>query len=184
MNREQNILFQSADRGVRYVVTLFAVATLLALSACAFGGPASAQSVDPETWVKADLLIEVDGGYVYDHVSECAMRDEAAKPTERAVARVRAKAPHNAMSRDQLIALVQRMESVFFMSIGQGFRPSATAMMMASIIDCRPRPNSTQDAHHELILEITETGFVSTFVNHATDAKSTHAETWVEAFRP
>jgi hypothetical protein len=52
-----------------------------------------------------------------------------------------ATAPVDAMSRDQLIALIQRMEAVFLMSIGQGSRPTATAFSMASILDCRARPS-------------------------------------------
>lgn len=159
--------------------------SIFGFCAAAFlAGSAQAQSVDPAAWVKADLLVVENGTYVYDHVSECAMRDAAATPAERAFARVRASAPRDAMSRDQLLALVQRMESVFYMSIGQGYRPTATAMTMASILDCRPRPDSTQSIRHELTLEITETGFVSRFVDHETGAKSTHAETWAEAFRP
>lgn len=152
--------------------------------ACLMGGPADAQSVDPDAWAKTDLLRVTDGRYVYDHFSECSMRDEAAKPDERVLARVRATAPVDAMSRDQLVALIQRMEAVFYYGIGQGYRPSATAMELASIIDCRPRPGAKAAPQHELRLEIGDTGFQSTFLDHVKGTTMTHGETWVEAFRP
>ena len=112
------------------------------------------------------------------------MRDEAATADERVLAHVRATAPRDAMSRDQLVALIQRMEAVFLYGIGQGFRPEATALAMASIIDCRPRPGSKADPHHELILEIGHSGFRSSFLDHVKATKLDHGETWVEAFRP
>ncbi|MFK7894659.1 MAG: hypothetical protein AB8G23_02425 [Myxococcota bacterium] len=166
--------FSATWRGALWIVVV-----LFGLS-----GSASAQSVDPEGWVKSELLVLEDGVYTYDHKVECAIRDAAAKPDERAFARVRATAPQDAISRDQLIALVQRMESVFLMSIGQGFRPDATAMEMASVLDCRPRPGTKARITRELTIDVSETGFVSKFIDHDSGAASRHAETWAEAFRP
>jgi hypothetical protein len=164
--------------------SLGSIGIFLMITACAHGGASDAQSVDPASWAKTDLLVEVDGQYVYDHASECSMRDEAATSDERVLARTLATAPIDAMSRDQLIALIQRMEAVFLMSIGQGFRPTATALSMASILDCRARPSPAGTPQHELVLEVGEDGFSSTFIEHTTGMKSTHAETWGEAFRP
>ena len=148
------------------------------------GPSASAQSVDPEAWARTDLLVVEGDTYVYDHFTECAMRDEGARAEERILAHIRATAPRDAMSRDQLVALIQRMEAVFLFGIGQGFRPEATALAMASILDCRPRPGSKAPPQHELILEIGHTGFRSTFLDHVKGTKLHHGETWVEAFRP
>lgn len=164
--------------------SLGSIGIFLMIAACAHGGASDAQSVDPASWAKTDLLLEVDGQYVYDQASECSMRDEAATSDERVLARTLATAPVDAMSRDQLIALIQRMETVFLMSIGQGFRPTATALSMASILDCRARPSPTRMPQHELVLEVGEDGFSSTFIDHTTGMRSTHAETWVQAFRP
>jgi hypothetical protein len=76
------------------------------------------------------------------------------------------------------------MEAVFVMSIGQGSRPTATAFSMASILDCRARPSPAGTPQHELVREVGEDGFSSTFIDHTTGMNSTHAETWGEAFRP
>ena len=142
------------------------------------------RSVDPDSWAQADLIAEEGGTLVYDHSKECVMRDAKAAPDERARIRVRARAPREAMSRDQLVALVQRMEAVFLMSVGQGWRPEATAMEMASILDCRERPNPQEGPDRELLLEVTDGGFGATFVDHGTGTRSRHGETWEEAFRP
>ena len=81
--------------------SLGSIGIFLMIAACAHGGASDAQSVDPASWAKTDLLLEVDGQYVYDHASECSMRDEAATSDERVLARTLATAPVGAMSRDE-----------------------------------------------------------------------------------
>lgn len=172
-------LTRPAACGLLWVPLLF---SMLVGSVGATGS--GSNSVEPDAWAQADLLVEEEGSFVYDHSKECAMRDAKAAPDERARIRVRARAPRDAMSRDQLVALVQRMEAVFLMSVGQGWRPQATAMEMASILDCRERPNPQASPDRELLLEVADGGFGATFVDHATGVHSRHAETWEEAFRP
>jgi altronate dehydratase len=79
---------------------LGSIGIFLMITACAHGGASDAQSVDPASWAKTDLLVEVDGQHVYDHASECSTRDEAATSDERVLARTLATAPVDAMSRD------------------------------------------------------------------------------------
>ena len=159
-------------------------AIMVGLLGAGFASPALAGSVDPSRWVKSDLVIVRDGRFVYDHHSLCTMRDAAATPSERALVHVEAVAPQDAISRDQFVALVQRMESVYLMGIGEGWRPGASALSMAGILDCRARTDASEKAMHEMSIVVDAAGFVATFRDRLAGTTSKHAETWPEAFRP
>ncbi len=154
------------------------------LLAAGFATPVLGDSVDPGSWVKSDLVVERDGRLVYDHHSLCAMRDAAATPAERVLVHISAVAPEEAISRDQFVALVQRMEAVYLMGIGQGWRPGASALAMAQILDCRPRVAISEEAMLEMSIVVDAGGFQATFSDRLAGTSSKHAETWPEAFRP
>lgn len=158
------------------------LALLLGLSGLA--SPVRAGSVDPDRWVESDLVQQRDGRLVYDHHSLCAMRDALAKPSERALVHVRAGAPVEAISRDQLVALVVRLEAVTLMGIGERWRPGTSALRMSQILDCRPRVGVTEEAVLEVSIVVEASGFEATFDDRLAGTVSKHAETWSEAFRP
>ncbi len=166
------------------------------------GAQAGSVSVDPMRWVQADLVERNDGTYRYDHYNACRMKPAAVPTTTSettppdvdrrvdepvslpALVHVIATAPVGAISRDQFVALVQRMESVYLMSIGEAWQPGTTAMEMAQRLDCRPRPAPTRAPTTEIVIEVSGRGFVSTFRDLRSGVSSRHAETWPEAFRP
>jgi hypothetical protein len=113
------------------------------------GALAETESVEPTLFIRSNLVREQAGSFEVNHDSLCVMRDAEAKTSERARVRVYATAPAEVISRDQLVALVTRLESVFLMGIGEAWRPGATAMTMAQILDCRPRRSSSGDADQE-----------------------------------
>jgi hypothetical protein len=148
------------------------------------GALAGTESVEPTLFIRSNLVREQAGSFEVNHDSLCVMRDAEARASERARVRVYATAPAGVISRDQLVALVTRLESVFLMGIGEVWRPGATAMTMAQILDCRPRRSSSGDADQEMRIVVTTQGFEATFLNHRSGASSSHSETWAEAFRP
>ena len=157
---------------------------MVLLLGAGFASPVLGGSVDPGSWVKSDLVTVRDGRLVYDHHSLCAMRDAAATPSERVLVHIEAVAPEDAISRDQFVALVQRMEAVYLMGIGEGWRPGASALSMAQILDCRARLNPSEAAPLEMSIVVNDAGFEATFSDRRAGTTSTHAETWAEAFRP
>jgi hypothetical protein len=150
----------------------------------ASGARAESEAVEPTSFARSELVRVQAGVFEIDHESLCTMRDTDAKPSERARVRVYATAPAQAISRDQLVALVTRLESVFLMGIGEAWRPGSTAMTMAQILDCRPRQSPSADADQELRIVVSADGFEATFLNRRTGTSSSHSETWAEAFRP
>ncbi len=158
------------------------LALLLGLSGLA--SPVRAGSVDPARWVGSDLVQQKDGRLVYDHHSLCTVRDELAKPSERALVHVQAVAPAEAISRDQLVALIVRLESVTLMGVGERWRPGTSALRMSQILDCRSRVDVTEEAALEVSIVVEAGGFEATFKDRLAGTVSKHAETWREAFRP
>jgi hypothetical protein len=63
---------------------------MMSLLCAGIASPVVAGSVDPESWVKSDLVAVRDGRLVYDHHSLCVMRDAAAKPSERVLVHIEA----------------------------------------------------------------------------------------------
>lgn len=158
--------------------------TAVLLLGAGFASPVLGDSVDPGSWVKSDLVVEQEGRLVYDHHSLCVMRDAAATPAERVLVHIAAVAPKDAISRDQFVALVQRMEAVYLMGVGEGWRPGASALSMAQILDCRPRVAMSEEAMLEMSIVVDAGGFQATFSDRIAGTTSKHAETWPEAFRP
>lgn len=148
------------------------------------GATAHANSVDPDAWVKSELVSLERDVYRYDHFSACSMKGEDPDPAERALVRITARAPRSAISRDQFVALVQRMEAVFLMSVGESWRPGTSAMTLAAILDCRPRREPTEAASRALEIVVSPGGFEAIFTDRSTGTTSKHSETWPEAFRP
>ena len=174
-------------RGIHFAIPMAALAFFLLTPSAQAGEeamPPMGRSVDPAVWAKSPLLEEREGQYFYDHYSACGMRDAGAQPEERALVRIQGSAAIEAMSRDQLVALIQRMEAVFLMGIGEGWRPGASAMTMAQILDCRPRKRPGRAPDLELAIQVSAGGFEATFSDHRSNSVSKHSETWQEAFRP
>lgn len=147
------------------------------------GAPAKARSVDPESWVKSDLIQISADTYSYDHHHFCSLKGEAADASHRVLVRVTASAPTSAISRDQFVALIQRMEAVYLMGIGEGWRPGMSAMETAGVLDCRPRLDPGEVATQTMEITVTKDGFSAAFTDRASGVTSHHIETWPEAFR-
>lgn len=141
------------------------------------------RAVDPDRWVASDLVNTDEGRLLWDHAATCTLR-RADGESPRARIRTLASAPAGVVSRDQFVALVQRMETAYLLALAEGWAPGTSAMGLVATLDCRPRLDAPPEPDVEISISIDAAGFRSTLRDLRADTRSTHAETWPEAFRP